>query len=149
MKISPIILAAALASVCAAQTPVVSEDSKAATGADLSQLPEGQQRLIGGLILLQKLYICLSGITNNDTAEAAVPTLMQLNDQLRQWSGSFSSLPPLSEPEVLAYEDRFLPAIRKMNQGIEAQAARIAAAEYYGSRNLPAALVRLAQIGHQ
>lgn len=148
MKISPIILAAALASVCAAQPPVVSEESKAA-GADLSQLPEGQQRLIGGLILLQKLYVCLSGITNNDTAEAAVPTLMQLNEQLRQWSGSFSNLPPLSEPEVLAYEERFLPAIRKMNQGIESQAARIAAAEYYGSRNLPAALVRLAQIGHQ
>lgn len=147
MKLTPIILAGVLASVCAAQSPVVSDDSPA-TGADFSQLPEGQQRLIAGIMLLQKLYVCLAGITSNDTAEAAVPTLMQLNEQLRQWSGSFTNLPPLSEPEVLAYEDRFLPAIRKINHGIEAQAARIAAAEYYGSRNLPAALVRLARIGH-
>ena len=65
---------------------------------------------------------------------------------MQQWSQAFNNLPPLSEPEVLLYEDRYLPTIRKINKYIRTQADRLAAAEYYGSINLPAALVKLAQI---
>ncbi len=147
MKSFTVLSVLVLASVCVTQAQVVAEKDKTAQNA-IAQLPEGQQRLIGGIILLQKLHQCMAEITNNDTAEAAVPRLMQLNEELRLWSQSFTNLPPLSEPEVAAYEERFLPAIRKINQALEAQGARIAAAEYYGSHNLPAVLVRIAQIGH-
>lgn len=135
-----------LAPACLAQTQVVTGEDKSLQQA-ISQLPEGQQRLVNGMLLLQKLYQIMAEVTNNDTAEAAVPKLMKLNEELRSWSQSFTNLPPLSEPEVASYEERFLPTIRRINQAIEAQAGRIAAAEYYGSRNLPAALVRIAQIG--
>lgn len=147
MKSFTVLSVLVLASVCVTQAQVVAEKDKTVQNA-IAQLPEGQQRLISGIILLQKLHQCMAEITNNDTAEAAVPRLMQLNEELRLWSQSFTNLPPLSEPEVAAYEERFLPAIRKINQALEAQGARIAAAEYYGSHNLPAVLVRIAQIGH-
>lgn len=146
MKHFPILLAVALAPISSAQTPVVTESDDSVQNA-IAQLPKGQQRLINGILLLQNLYQCMAGVTNNETAEAAVPKLMKLHEELRLWSQSFTNLPPLSEPEVAAYEERFLPAIRRINQAIEAQAGRIAAAEYYGSRNLPAALVRIAQLG--
>ena len=134
-----------LAPLCPAQTQVVTTENESVQQA-IAQLPEAQQRIITGMLLLQQLYQSMAEVTDNDTAEAAVPKLMKLNEELRLWSQSFVNLPPLSEPEVAAYEERFLPAIRRINQAIEAQAGRIAAAEYYGSRNLPAALVRIAQI---
>lgn len=142
-----ILLTGLLAPLCLAQSPVVTEEDKTLQNA-LAQLPEGQQRIVNGIILLQQLYQCMAEVTDNDTAEAAVPRLLKLNEELLRWTQSFANLPPLSEPEVAAYEERFLPAIRKINQAIEAQADRIAAAEYYGSQNLPAALVRIARIGH-
>lgn len=142
------LIAIMLTPICIAQPQVVTEETSSVQDA-IAQLPEGQQRLINGIIMLQKLYQCMAEVTDNDSAEAAVPKLMKLNEELRYWSQSFSNLPPLSEPEVVTYEERFLPAIRKINQAIEAQAGRIAAAEYYGSRNLPAALVRIAQIGQK
>ena len=146
MKQLTLLSAFLLAPLCLAQTQVVTEEDKSVQQA-ISQLPEGQQRLINGMLLLQKLYQSMAEVVDHDTAEAAVPKLMKLNEELRLWSQSFANLPPLSEPEVAAYEERFLPAIRRINQALEAQAGRIAAAEYYGSRNLPAALVRIAQIG--
>ncbi len=145
MKYPTLLPALLLAPLCFAQTQVVTGEDKSVQQA-ISQLPEGQQRIISGILLLQQLYQSMAEVVDNDTAEAAVPKLMKLNEELRLWSQSFANLPPLSEPEVAAYEERFLPAIRRINQAIEAQAGRIAAAEYYGSRNLPAALVRIAQI---
>lgn len=146
MKPLTLLPAFLLAPLSLAQTQVVTETDKSVQQA-IAQLPEGQQRIIAGMLLLQKLYQSMAEVVDHDTAEAAVPKLMRLNEELRLWSQSFANLPPLSEPEVAAYEERFLPAIRRINQALEAQAGRIAAAEYYGSRNLPAALVRIAQIG--
>lgn len=111
-------------------------------------LPEGEQRLRDGIVILGTLYQCMAGVQNNDTAEAAVPQIMRLRDELQQWVRGFNSLPPLSDPEVQAYEDRYLPTLRKINSLIETQADRLAAAEYYGSKNLAAALVHMAQVGH-
>lgn len=148
MKLIPIILASVMIPMAAAQTQVVAEEEQAGVKAAIAKLPEGQQRIINGIILLQQLYQSMAEVTDGASAEAAVPKIMRLNEELRLWSQSFSNLPPLSEPELAAYEEQFLPTIRKINFAIEAQAGRIAAAEYYGSRNLPAALVRLAQTGN-
>ncbi|MBR2144264.1 MAG: hypothetical protein IJ956_01915 [Akkermansia sp.] len=54
----------------------------------------------------------------------------------------------MSETETIVYEDRYLPIIRKINKIMQDQADRLAAAEYYGSQNLPAALIHVAQVGH-
>ncbi len=117
-------------------------------GAEQVQLPEGEKRLRRGIILLSELYQCMAQVNNKATAEAAVPKIMQLNEELQKWTQAFNNLPPLTEPEVLLYEDRYLPIIRKINNLIKDQADRLGAAEYYGSINLPAALVRTAQVGH-
>lgn len=109
-------------------------------------LPEGEKRIRHGIILLGTLCQRMGEIKNHDSAEAAVPHMMRICEELKIWSQSFTNLPPVSSLEIQVYEERYLPAIRKINQLMEAQADRLAAAEYYGSRNLPAALVRIAQI---
>ena len=112
------------------------------------QLPEGEKRLRQGIMLLGMLYQSMAEINNKSAAEAAVPKIMQISEELQQWTRAFNNLPPLSEPEVLVYEERYLPIIRKVNKLIQTQADRLGSAEYYGSRTLPAVLVRLAQVGH-
>ena len=118
------------------------------TAAPAPALPEGEQRLRNGIVLLGTLCQYMAAVQNHETAEAAVPQMMRLRDELQQWTRSFNNLPPLSEPEVLVYEERYLPIIRKINKLIQTQADRLGSAEYYGSRTLPAVLVRLAQVGH-
>lgn len=138
-----------LISGCAIATAnQVVTDSQAPAGEAQPALPEGEMRLRNGIVILGRLCQCMAEVQNNETAEAAVPRIMRLRDELQQWTSSFNNLPPLSEPEAQAYQDRYLPTIRKINRIIETQAERIAAAEYYGSKNLAAALVHMAQVGH-
>lgn len=111
-------------------------------------LPEGEQRIRTGIMMMADVYKCMASVRDKESAEAAVPQIMRLCETFSKWPQSFANLPPLSEPEIQAYEDRYMPAIQRINKMIEEQADRLAAAEYYGSRNLPAALVRLLQI-HQ
>ncbi len=111
-------------------------------------LPESEARIRSGIILLGNLCQNMAAINDYNSAEAAVPGLMRLCEELKVWVQSFNSLAPLSELEAQVYEERYLPTIRKINNIIEAQAERLGAAEYYGSKNLPAALVRVAQVGH-
>ena len=122
-------------------------DSTTRSEAPQPVLPEGEQRIRSGIIILGKICQYLAEVKDHDTAEAAVPRLMALLEEMQVWAQSFNNLPPLSEVELLAYEERYLPTIHKINSILESQAARIAAAEYYGSRNLPAVLVRFAQLG--
>lgn len=111
-------------------------------------LPEGEQRIRTGIMMMANVYKCMASVRDKESAEAAVPQIMRLCETFSKWPQSFANLPPLSEPEIQAYEDRYMPTIHRINKMIEEQADRLAAAEYYGSRNLPAALVRLLQI-HQ
>lgn len=111
-------------------------------------LPEGEQRIRTGIMMMADVYKCMASVRDKESAEAAVPQIMRLCETFSKWPQSFANLPPLSEPEIQAYEDRYMPTIQRINKMIEEQADRLAAAEYYGSRNLPVALVRLLQI-HQ
>ena len=117
-------------------------DVAAPTAAD--GLPLAEQRVRAGLILLYKLHDTLAGVHDHDTAEAAVAPLMRLHAALQEWAQSFTALPPLSEQEQQTYEDQYIPIFKKLNGRIRSQGERLAAAEYYGSRDLPAALIRLA-----
>lgn len=141
------IFATLLLSLTSAQAADVVTDTQPQGGQVEPTLPEGEIRIRSGIIILGKICQYMAEVNSNETAEAAVPRLMALLEEMQAWSQSFASLPPLSETELIAYEERYLPTITKINSIIEAQAARIAAAEYYGSRNLPAVLVRFAQLG--
>ena len=116
--------------------------------AETTALPEGEKRLRQGIIIIGKLTQCMAEISNKETADAAVPQVMRLSEELRQWTQCFNNLPPLSEMETIVYEDRYLPIIRKINKVMQDQADRLAAAEYYGSKDLAAALIHTAQVGH-
>lgn len=132
----------------AEQKPGVIEDNaeEASSAPDASQteLSPGEQRLQAGIVMLGNLYNLLAGIRDNESAEKAVAPLMRLSSELNLWAQGFTSLPPMTENEQVICEDRYLPIIRKINMSIKVQGERLASAEYYGSQNLPAALVRLA-----
>lgn len=121
------------------QTP--DDSTKAAVDSALSP---GEQRIRVGLILLNSLYETMAGIKDKDTADAAVAPVMRIASELNTWAQSFTALPPMNETEQAMCEDAYLPIIRKLNAAIKTQGERLAAAEYYGSRHLPAALVKLA-----
>lgn len=121
-----------------------SEEAPPAPDASQTELSPGEQRLQAGIVMLGNLYNLLSGIRDNESAEKAVAPLMRLSSELNLWAQEFTSLPPMTENEQIVCEDRYLPIIRKMNMSIKVQGERLASAEYYGSQNLPAALVRLA-----
>lgn len=105
-------------------------------------LPE--QRVRAGIILLGELEQVLARVNDHDSAEASVAPVMRLLEKLRYWAQSFTALPPLSAEERDLMENRYLPVIRKLNERLRSQGERLAAAEYYGSHKLPAALVHLA-----
>lgn len=128
----------------AQEAVVVPAAASAAAPAAADTLPLAEQRVRAGLILLSGLHDTLAGIRDHDSAEAAVAPLMRLHAALQEWAQSFTALPPLSEQEQQAYEEQYIPIFKKLNGRIRSQGERIAAAEYYGSRDLPAALIRLA-----
>lgn len=132
----------------AEQRPEVIEDKSdevsSAPDATQAELSPGEQRLQAGIVMLGNLYNLLSGIRDNESAEKAVAPLMRLSNELNLWAQGFTALPPMTETEQLICEDRYLPIIRKINMSIKIQGERLASAEYYGSQNLPTALVRLA-----
>lgn len=127
--------------------PVVTPDSPAATELPKTDttLPAGEQRIRAGIVLLGVLHDTLAGVRDKETAENAAATVMRFSAELREWAQGFAALPPLDDETRAIYERRYLPTVRQLNDRIKAQGERIAAAEFYGSQNLPAALVRLVQ----
>ncbi len=111
---------------------------------DKNTLSPAEQRIRVGIIMLGKLHELMAGIKDHDTAEAAIAPVMRLAAELNTWAQGFTALPPMNELEQAICEDQYLPIIRKLNAAIKLQGERLAAAEYYGSQNLPAALVKLA-----
>lgn len=103
----------------------------------------GEARIRAGIVLLGILHDTMARIQDRDSAEAAVPTILRLVREFQTWGQGFTALPPLDEETQSDYERRYLPIINDLNESIQIQADRIAAAEFYGSEALPAALVRL------
>lgn len=110
---------------------------------DAQQTSPGEQRIRAGIVLLGVLHDTLARVQDTETAEAAVPDIMRLAQELQVWGQGFAALPPLDENTQSEYEKKYLPIINKINERIRIQAERVAAAEFYGSENLPAALVGL------
>ena len=124
---------------------IVQADTPAKKQAEkTNSLSPAEQRIRAGIIMLGKLHELMSGIKDHDTAEAAIAPVMRLAAELNTWAQGFTALPPMNELEQAICEDQYLPIIRKLNAAIKLQGERLAAAEYYGSQHLPAALVKLA-----
>lgn len=153
MRISRIFLTGsvfvALTSATQAQNIIDPNDLPVAPTAPVIQqeaapeLSPGEQRIRAGIVLLGVLLETMTKVQDRDTAEAAVAPIVRLSREFRTWGQVFASLPPLDEETQSVYEKRYLPIINKLNERIQLQADRIAAAEFYGSANLPAALVKL------
>lgn len=127
-----------------AQIPQVAPEPVAAAPAPQTAAPSpGEARVRAGIVLLGVLHDTLARIQNTESAEAAVPDIMRIARELQSWGQGFASLPPLDETTQSEYEKKYLPIINRINESIRLQAERVAAAEFYGSENLPAALIRL------
>lgn len=122
-------------------TPPVSEEAPAR--ANRPVLPAEEEKIRSGIMMLAGLHDILAKIQDKESAENAVASIMRFNGRLQAWGHSFGALPPLDDGTRELYEQRYLPIIERLNSRIQAQADRLASAEFYGSRNLPAALVKL------
>ena len=132
----PLLLCAALAADVSAPAQPQQETQ---------QLSPSENHIRAGVVILAKIHDELGKVQDRDTAEAAVAPLMRLGEELTLWAKATASLPALSDLERMEMEDRYMPVIKRINARIKSQGERIAAAEFYGSRNLPAALVHIVQ----
>ena len=148
MKTAPaIILPLALAAASAAEpapTPALPAQHEEARA-----ISPAENHIRAGIVITAKVLDVLSKIQDRDTAEAAVAPLMRLGEELSLWAKATATLPQLSDLERMELEDRYMPVIKRVNDRIKSQGDRIAAAEFYGSRNLPAALVHIVQANAQ
>ncbi len=123
--------------------PVEAEAPAPQASAPEPQLSEAEQRIRTGIIMLGRLHEVLARIKDKDGAEAAVAPVMRASAEFLAWAQGFSSLPPLDADTQRRYEKFYLPVIDELNTRIRIQGERLVSAEFYGSQNLPAALVRL------
>ena len=106
-NVTKTLILAILCAIPAWATPIAADTASPAS--DIPALPEGEKRLRQGIIIIGKLTQSMAEINNKETADAAVPQIMRLCEELRQWTQAFNNLPPLSETETIVYEDRYLP----------------------------------------
>ncbi len=125
------------------ETPTIVAEAPAADAQPAEPLSEAEQRLRRGIVMLGQLHDLLSRIRDAESAEAAVAPIMRASAEFQTWAQGLSSLPPLDDETRYLYESRYLPIIDEINTRIRIQGERIASAEFYASKNLPAALVRL------
>ncbi|MCQ2367369.1 MAG: hypothetical protein MJ056_09465 [Akkermansia sp.] len=145
MKTAPaIILPLALAATAAEPAPP-QPAAQPAQQEEARAISPAESHIRAGIVITAKVLDILSKIQDRDTAEAAVAPLMRLGEELTLWAKATATLPQLSDLERMEMEDRYMPVIKRVNDRIKSQGERIAAAEFYGSRNLPAALVHIVQ----
>ena len=113
------------------------------TPAAASDVLPGEAHIRAGIVLLAKLNDLLTGVQDEDTAEAACAPLLKLTSELQEWGQRFSALPPPSRELKIRYEQQYMPVIKAVNRRIKTQGERIAAAEYYNNRDLLKALISM------
>ena len=96
-----------------------------------------------GIVILAKLYQSMARVQDHDTAQECVPVLVRLTGELQAWGQGVAMLPPLDDAAKSAYESRYLPVIRKLNDHLRTQGERLAASDYFGSQDLATALMSL------
>lgn len=123
--------------------PVITAPAPTASGDATAQLSPVEQHLARGIALLLKLEQVMASVDSPESAQRAVQPIGLITAELSKWPQGFLTLPPPDEEQRLEYEDRYLPVIRRINKRIQLQGERLASAQYYGSQQLAASLVRL------
>lgn len=145
------LIAPAALALVAAGLPCAAQQSAEAMEGDLQApvMPVEELHMRSGIMLLASLYESLARVQDFNSAQTAAPEVARLSRELHSWAQGVSALPPLGEKEVRAYERRYLPAIRRVNDHLRAQGERLAASDYYGSQELAAALISLYSMAQQ
>ena len=107
------------------------------------QLPPEEKHLRTGIIILAQLCKTMSEVNDPQSAQAAVPIIVRLSRELHLWGQGIAQLPQRNETLMSTYERRYLPIIEKLNSHLRVQGERLAASSYYGSQDLPTALMAL------
>ena len=145
MRISQsVIILPALCAVAGAQAPVAvlpTDESVQASQSD--ELSPEELHIRTGITILYNLYECLSGVQDEVGAQAAVPVLVRITNELQVWGQKVVALPPLSEDDRERLVNTYIRRIRRLNDHLRAQGERLAAAGYYNSRDLATALASL------
>lgn len=98
-----------------------------------------------GMQLHYELAIILSNIQSPQDAKTAIPLILKSNEQLLAWGKAFTTLPPIDEATQARFREQYIPIIKQSNAALAIQGKRLKDAEYYGSDELPAALIRMVQ----
>ena len=111
------------------------------TGRHLPLSP-AEEHLRTGVVMLAKLYRSLAEVKDAQTAQSAVPGVVQITRDLQTWIQTLHGMKQgVEEQEVL--ERTYVPIIEKLNAYIEVQGERLAIAHYFGSQDLATALTAL------
>lgn len=149
LRIPPLFIFAALVWGVVAVHPCAAQQPAPAAAAELPAMPTEEQHMRAGIMLLAALYDSLARVQDFAGAQAAAPEVARIARELHAWAQGVSALPPLGEKEVRAYERRYLPTIRRVNEHLRAQGERLSASDYYGSQDLAAALISLYSMAQQ
>lgn len=140
-----------LMALAASALPGAAQQSAEAMEGDLQTpvMPMEELHMRSGIMLLASLYEVLARVEDFNSAQAAAPEVTRISRELHSWAQGVSALPPLGDKELRAYERRYLPAIRRVNDHLRAQGERLAASDYYGSQDLATALISLYSMAQQ
>ena len=133
---------AACCAPVAAQQDVPVRNS-AQRDSDRAPLAPEETHIRAGIVILGKLCNILAQVEDARSAQAAVPMIMGLSNELHAWGQKVPSLPLRSSDVVEAYERQYLPIIEKLNGYLRAQGERLAASNYYDTQDLATALLTL------
>ncbi len=140
------VAACCIASVAGQERLTLREGDKF-TGEKLPLSP-AEAHLRTGVVMLAKLYKCLADVKDSQTAQSAVPGVVQVTRDLQTWIQTLYSMKQNTE-EQEAIERVYVPIIEKLNSYIEVQGERLSAANYYGSQDLATALTALYVMAQQ
>ncbi len=107
------------------------------------QISNLELHIRAGVILLAQLHQSMASINSEESAKAALATLIKLQSSLQEWGLAFNTMQDIDDALLIRYQEAYLPIIEKFNKSISIQADRLHSAEYYGSQDLLAALVSL------
>lgn len=115
-----------------------------ASGANIDSTATGEL-MKKGLHILQTLIDVLDGIGNKSTADRAALQIYKISAEYQNWGQQVSMRQALGDEEQEAMEAVYLPEFKAKNERIDALGQKLAAANFYLSRELYQALELLVQ----
>lgn len=106
-------------------------------------LPAAEQHIRSGIVLLHTLCTTLAKVQDHESAQGSVAIIVRITRELQTWAQGLAALPELTDEEKTLYETSYLPIIGQLNEHLRVQGERLAASDYFGSKDLSTALISL------